>query len=106
MDAIRLALHDASAGQIDIERTGTQLRNRTGYDLQFYLGVEFVSPIDLGKLKCRRFQANFTINDRYHPIFVFVHSPTSVELEKWDDREILPEDDDYVTIVLEGTEGF
>lgn len=106
IDAIRLALRDASSGQIEIEPTSTQFRVRTGYDLQFYLGVELFPPLDLGKLRYRRFQANFVINDRYHPFFVFIHSATSVELEKWDDSELLPEDDAYVKIVLEGTERF
>ena len=104
LDAIRLALRDASAGQIDVEPSGVKFRDRTGYDLQFYLGVELVPPLDLGKLRYRRFQANFAINDHYHPFFVFVHSATSVELEKWDDRELLPEDDGYANIVLDGTE--
>jgi len=99
-------LRDASAGQICLEPAETKFRDRTGYDLQFYLGVELDSPIDLEKLRYQRFQANFLINDRHHPFFVFVHSSRFVELEKWDDREQLPEDDAYVKIVLEGTEGF
>lgn len=105
-DAIKLALYGASNGQISIEPTYIQFRGRTGDGAQFYLRVELALPINLQELKYRRFQANIIINDRHHPFFVFVHSATSVELEKWDDSELLPDDDRYVKIVLEDTEGF
>lgn len=106
VDAIRLALQDVSGNQINIEPTDITFRDRRGYDLQFYLNVELARPFDVEKLRYRRFQANLTINDRYHPFWVLVYSSTSVELEKWDDRELLPEDDDYVKISLKDTEGF
>ncbi|WP_162260109.1 hypothetical protein [Bosea sp. Root670] len=69
-------------------------------------GHAAIRPHRLEKLRYRRFQANFTINDRHHPFFVFVHSATSVELEKWDDSEVLPDDDAYVKIAIEDTEEF
>jgi len=106
MDALKLALQAASDGQISIRVDGIKSWDRKGGVTQFYLAIELAEPIELQKLKYRRFQANLRINGRFHPLSFFVYNSTSIELEKWDEREFLPDDESYVGITLEDTEGF
>lgn len=106
-DAIKIALHEVSDGKISIESTDMLFRSRTGNGNEhfFYLQIDLIRPIEISDLRYRRFHANFLINELFHPFNLIVGSAW-LELEKWDDRELLPSDNDFRTIALEGIEGF
>lgn len=106
-EAIKIAVHEASDGKINIEPADMLFGSRTGNGNEhfFYLRVDLVRPIEASDLRYLRFHANFLINGLFHPFNLLVGSDW-LELEKWDERELLPSNDDFRTIALEGIEGF
>ena len=106
IQALSLVLAKASDGKLCLKRESVKSYQRDGGEALFYLTVVLVDPIDIEAMVEHRFHAEFYINGVFHPLNISVLTAEKLELEKWDDRTVLPDDSDLGSISLEGIEAY